>query len=89
MDNLFIINPKISNFDLQNGIDARLNKAKAIGQCVAVDIFEEDSSLAHNEVTNALWALDGLLEEVSLLQETQYKKIVANRKRHDDEEEDE
>ncbi len=67
MDNTFILNPSVTNLDLQDAIDERLTKIEAVTNCLMAtrDSFAEPS---HKTIYDLIWLVDDYLDEIRLLQ---------------------
>lgn len=70
MDNAFVYNTELYQTQIQDTIQDRINKAKAVITCLmfSVEFLNEDVSLDNSTIFHALWAVDGFLEEIELLQ---------------------
>ena len=66
MDNIFILNPAVSSFDIKDAIDERLNKVQAIISCFMAN-NTSDMELPRNKIFNTIWAIDDYLDKISYL----------------------
>ena len=75
MENLFVLNPKSTNLNIQDAIYSKIQKSKAILTCAmfAAEFIRDGMELDNHTFYHVLWAIDDCLEEIDLLFE-QLKK---------------
>ena len=67
MDDVFILNPAADQLDITDAINERLQKAKAITQCLLAS-HNVELELSRLCVYDLVWAVDDYLSEISFLQ---------------------
>jgi len=65
MESTFILNPKLTSLEIADGINERIDKAKAITSFLLGSDIAGDTSF--KSVHGFIWVLDGCLEELNCL----------------------
>jgi hypothetical protein len=63
MDNVFILNPLATTFDIQAAIHQRLTQLKSIINCLLISNLELGDSSSYG----IIWSMDNLLSELDIL----------------------
>lgn len=71
MEKLFILNPAANIPDCKDAMDEKFCKIRGILNCVifALEFANGDDKLDHSSAYQALWAIDGFLDEVNCLRQ--------------------
>ena len=79
MDNVFIINPSASLFEIKDSIHAKLIKVRSIISCLFIAIHNnEDSAIRTETINEVLLVAEDYLEELDVLQTALDKMVPLN-----------
>lgn len=80
MDTLFFLSPTATLLDLQDGIDERIRKVKAILYCLMFATENiKNEELGNNSAYYALWAIDNYIDEINCLGKKIYDELINNK----------
>lgn len=71
MNKIFTLNSSCTTINIKDAIDERFNKIKGILNCLifALEFTQDDQELDSSSAYHALWAIDGLLDEINCLRQ--------------------
>ena len=77
MDNIFILNPSVTDLDLKDAIDESFLKIKAITVCLLAT-RDGINELDQETMYNLIWLVDDYLDEIDLLR----NKLLRQQQNH-------